>query len=467
MVTKINKEFTDKEASLLIDETISNYDDGELFVEEVVSENLLFDDNKIKSANYDEDQGFGLRVITGDSVGFAHSSELTKKALDLALKSVVNLDKGGISRTDKIFQTNKNLYTDKNPIELIKFENKVSLLEKINSYARSKDQRVKQVSITLAGNFQKIEIFRDNGQIFNDQRPLVRLNVNISIENNGIVENGSFGFGGRFTYDDFFNENTWKNAVDIAYKQAVVRLSAIPAPAGEQTVILGPGWPGILLHEAIGHGLEGDFNRKKTSVFSNLVGKQVASKQITIVDDGTLSNRRGSLTIDDEGTPTQNTVLIENGILKNFMQDRLNARLMNISPTGNGRRESYSSIPMPRMTNTYMLNGKYDHEELISSTKNGIYATQFSGGQVDITSGKFVFSASEAYLVKNGKIDRPIKGATLIGNGPEVLKRVSMVANNLEIDKGIGTCGKEGQSVPVGVGQPSLKVDNLTVGGTA
>ena len=467
MVTKINKEFSEKETSLLIDKAISNYDDGELFVEEVVSENLLFDDNKIKSANYDEDQGFGLRVITGDSVGFAHSSELTKKALDLALKSVVNLDKGGISRTDKIFQTNKNLYTDKNPIELIKFENKVSLLEKINSYARSKDQRVKQVSITLAGNFQKIEIFRDNGQIFNDQRPLVRLNVNISIENNGIVENGSFGFGGRFTYDDFFNENTWKNAVDIAYKQAVVRLSAIPAPAGEQTVILGPGWPGILLHEAIGHGLEGDFNRKKTSVFSNLVGKQVASKQITIVDDGTLSNRRGSLTIDDEGTPTQNTVLIENGILKNFMQDRLNARLMNISPTGNGRRESYSSIPMPRMTNTYMLNGKYDHEELISSTKNGIYATQFSGGQVDITSGKFVFSASEAYLVKNGKIDRPIKGATLIGNGPEVLKRVSMVANNLEIDKGIGTCGKEGQSVPVGVGQPSLKVDNLTVGGTA
>ena len=467
MITKINKEFSEKETSLLIDKAISNYDDGELFVEEVVSENLLFDDNKIKSANYDEDQGFGLRVITGDSVGFAHSSELTKKALDLALKSVVNLDKGGISRTDKIFQTNKNLYTDKNPIELIKFENKVSLLEKINSYARSKDQRVKQVSITLAGNFQKIEIFRDNGQIFNDQRPLVRLNVNISIENNGIVENGSFGFGGRFTYDDFFNENTWKNAVDIAYKQAVVRLSAIPAPAGEQTVILGPGWPGILLHEAIGHGLEGDFNRKKTSVFSNLVGKQVASKQITIVDDGTLSNRRGSLTIDDEGTPTQNTVLIENGILKNFMQDRLNARLMNISPTGNGRRESYSSIPMPRMTNTYMLNGKYDHEELISSTKNGIYATQFSGGQVDITSGKFVFSASEAYLVKNGKIDRPIKGATLIGNGPEVLKRVSMVANNLEIDKGIGTCGKEGQSVPVGVGQPSLKVDNLTVGGTA
>ena len=466
MVTKINKEFSEKETSLLIDKAISNYDDGELFVEEVVSENLLFDDNKIKNANYDEDKGFGLRVIKGDSVGFAHSSELTKKALHRALKSVENLEKGKNLNSNKILKTNKNLYTDENPIELVKFEKKVSLLGKINDYARSKDTRVKQVSITLAGNFQKIEVFRDNGQFFDDLRPLVRLNVNITLESNGMVENGSYGFGGRYTYDDFFNENIWKKAADMAYKQAIVRLSAIPAPAGEQTVILGPGWPGILLHEAIGHGLEGDFNRKKTSVFANLVGKQVASKQITIVDDGTLKNRRGSLTIDDEGTPTQNTVLIENGILKNFMQDRLNARLMNISPTGNGRRESYSSIPMPRMTNTYMLNGQYEHEELIESTKNGIYATQFSGGQVDITSGKFVFSASEAYLVKDGKIDRPIKGATLIGNGPDVLKRVSMVANNLEIDKGIGTCGKEGQSVPVGVGQPSLKVDNLTVGGT-
>ncbi len=467
MVAKINKEFSEEETSLLIDKAVSNYDDGELFVEEVVSENLLFDDNKIKNANYDEDRGFGLRVIKGDSVGFAHSSELTKKALHKALKSVENLEKGNNLNSNKIPKTNKILYTHENPIELVKFEKKVSLLGKINDYARSKDNRVKQVSITLAGNFQKIEVFRENGQFFDDLRPLVRLNVNITIESDGMVENGSYGFGGRYTYDDFFNENIWKKAVDTAYKQAIVRLSAIPAPAGEQTVILGPGWPGILLHEAIGHGLEGDFNRKKTSVFANLVGKQVASNQITIVDDGTLKNRRGSLTIDDEGTPTQNTVLIENGILKNFMQDRLNARLMNISPTGNGRRESYSSIPMPRMTNTYMLNGQYEHQELIESTKNGIYATQFSGGQVDITSGKFVFSASEAYLVKNGKIDRPIKGATLIGNGPDVLKRVSMVANNLEIDKGIGTCGKEGQSVPVGVGQPSLKVDNLTVGGTA
>ena len=466
MVTKIDKEFSEKETSLLIDKVISNYDDGELFVEEIVSENLLFDDNKIKSANYDEDKGFGLRVIKGDSVGFAHSSELTKKALHRALKSVKNLEKGKNLNSNKILKTNTNLYTDKNPIELVKFKNKVSLLSNINDYARSKDTRVKQVSVTLAGNFQKIEVFRDNGQVFSDLRPLVRLNVNITIENNGMVENGSFGFGGRYTYDDFFNENIWKKAVDMAYNQAIVRLSAVPAPAGEQTVILGPGWPGILLHEAIGHGLEGDFNRKKTSVFANLVGKQVASEQITIVDDGTLKDRRGSLTIDDEGTPTQNTILIENGILKNFMQDRLNARLMKISPTGNGRRQSYSSIPMPRMTNTYMLNGQYDHEELIESTKNGIYATQFSGGQVDITSGKFVFSASEAYLVKDGKIERPIKGATLIGNGPDVLKRVSMVANNLEIDKGIGTCGKEGQSVPVGVGQPSLKVDNLTVGGT-
>ena len=341
------------------------------------------------------------------------------------------------------------------------------MLKKINEYARSKDQKVKQVSITLAGNYQNIEVTRGDGVFYSDSRPLVRLNVNVSVEGKNGVENGSFGFGGRYMYDSIFQEEQWKNAVDTAYNHALIRLDAIPAPAGEQTVILGPGWPGILLHEAIGHGLEGDFNRKKTSVFSSLVGKQVASDQITIVDDGTLSHKRGSINIDDEGTPSQKTILIENGILKNFMQDRLNARLMKKNPTGNGRRESYSCIPMPRMTNTYMLNGKYKHNELIESTKNGIYASQFSGGQVDITSGKFVFSASQAFLIKNGKIDRPIKGATLIGNGPEVLKRVSMVANNLEIDKGIGTCGKEGQSVPVGVGQPSLKVDNLTVGGTS
>lgn len=464
---KIEKLWSEKKTNLLVDKIISRYDDGELFVEKTVSENLLFDDNKLKNASFDEDKGFGLRVTKNDSVGFAHSSELTEDSLNKAGEAVKTLEHGKKLKTHPPKKTNRDLYSDQNPLNTIEFKSKVSLLKKINEYARSKDQKVKQVSITLAGNYQNIEVTRGDGVFYSDSRPLVRLNVNVSVEGKNGVENGSFGFGGRYMYDSIFQEEQWKNAVDTAYNHALIRLDAIPAPAGEQTVILGPGWPGILLHEAIGHGLEGDFNRKKTSVFSSLVGKQVASDQITIVDDGTLSHKRGSINIDDEGTPSQKTILIENGILKNFMQDRLNARLMKKNPTGNGRRESYSCIPMPRMTNTYMLNGKYKHNELIESTKNGIYASQFSGGQVDITSGKFVFSASQAFLIKNGKIDRPIKGATLIGNGPEVLKRVSMVANNLEIDKGIGTCGKEGQSVPVGVGQPSLKVDNLTVGGTS
>ena len=465
-MNKIEKHWSTEKSAKLVDETLSSYDDGELFVEKTVSENLIFDDNKIKNASFDEEKGFGLRVVKDDSIGFSHNSELTDASLLKAVNAVKTLENGSNSKNTIPKKTNNTLYSDENPIQLVEFKSKINLLENINSYARSKDLRVKQVSITLAANYQNIEIYKEGGITFNDSRPLVRLNVNVSIERNNSIENGSYGFGGRHMYDLLFMEKNWKNAVDKAYNQALVRLDAIEAPAGEQTVILGPGWPGILLHEAIGHGLEGDFNRKKTSAFADLVGKKVASEQITIVDDGTLLNKRGSLTIDDEGTPSQKTVLIENGILKNFMQDRLNAKLMNTNATGNGRRESYSCIPMPRMTNTYMMDGKYEHNELIESTTNGIYATQFSGGQVDITSGKFVFSASEAYEIKNGRIGRPIKGATLIGNGPDVLKKVSMVANNLELDNGIGTCGKEGQSVPVGVGQPSLKVDNLTVGGT-
>ena len=465
-MNKIEKHWSTEKSAKLVDETLSSYDDGELFVEKTVSENLIFDDNKIKNASFDEEKGFGLRVVKDDSIGFSHSSELTDASLLKAVNAVKTLENGSNSKNTIPKKTNNTLYSDENPIQLVEFKSKINLLENINSYARSKDLRVKQVSITLAANYQNIEIYKERGITFYDSRPLVRLNVNVSIERNNSIENGSYGFGGRHMYDLLFMEKNWKNAVDKAYNQALVRLDAIEAPAGEQTVILGPGWPGILLHEAIGHGLEGDFNRKKTSAFADLVGKKVASEQITIVDDGTLLNKRGSLTIDDEGTPSQRTVLIENGILKNFMQDRLNAKLMNTNATGNGRRESYSCIPMPRMTNTYMMDGKYEHNELIESTTNGIYATQFSGGQVDITSGKFVFSASEAYEIKNGRIGRPIKGATLIGNGPDVLKKVSMVANNLELDNGIGTCGKEGQSVPVGVGQPSLKVDNLTVGGT-
>ena len=463
----IKKNWDDAKIASKIDDSLSNFDDGELFVEETFSENVTFDDNKVKSASFDNEKGFGLRGVTGDSVSFYHSSELDDKNVDKALKLLKkkktankNLD------TNNQFKKNEKLYEPHNPINDFKLDEKIKILENINNYARKLDSAVKEVSVSLNGNYQNVEIFKKGGISLFDSRPLVRLNVNISVEKKGKVETGSFGMGGRYSYKKLLTEKNWKISLNNAYNQALIKLIAEATPAGEQTVILGPGWPGILLHEAIGHGLEGDFNRKKTSAFYNLVNQSVASDQITVVDDGTIFNRRGSLTIDDEGTPSQNTVLIEKGILKNFMQDRLNARLMNQSPTGNGRRQSYAHIPMPRMTNTYMLKGKYEHEELIKSTKKGIYATQFSGGQVDITSGKFVFSASEAYKIENGKITKPLKGATLIGNGPDILKQVSMVGNNLELDNGIGTCGKDGQMVPVGVGQPSLKINKLTVGGT-
>ena len=463
----IKKNWDDAKIASKIDDSLSNFDDGELFVEETFSENVTFDDNKVKSASFDNEKGFGLRGVTGDSVSFYHSSELDDKNVDKALKLLKkkktankNLD------TNNQLKKNEKLYEPHNPINDFKLDEKIKILENINNYARKLDSAVKEVSVSLNGNYQNVEIFKKDGISLFDSRPLVRLNVNISVEKKGKVETGSFGMGGRYSYKKLLTEKNWKISLNNAYNQALIKLIAEATPAGEQTVILGPGWPGILLHEAIGHGLEGDFNRKKTSAFYNLVNQSVASDQITVVDDGTIFNRRGSLTIDDEGTPSQNTVLIEKGILKNFMQDRLNARLMNQSPTGNGRRQSYAHIPMPRMTNTYMLKGKYEHEELIKSTKKGIYATQFSGGQVDITSGKFVFSASEAYKIENGKITKPLKGATLIGNGPDILKQVSMVGNNLELDNGIGTCGKDGQMVPVGVGQPSLKINKLTVGGT-
>lgn len=450
-----------------IDKLLSPYDDGELFVEEVFTENILLDDNKIKSSTFDNDKGFGIRTVKNDEIKFYHNSEVNEDTLKKGIKLIktnrsINTEK----LNKKIIKTNKNLYDNTNPLNQKSLKQKIDLLEKINSYARKLDSSVKQVSVGINGNFQNVEIVKLGGNTFYDSRPLVRMNVSISIEKNGRVETGSYGFGGRHMYDKLFSKKNWKCAIDSAFQQAKVKLKAKETPAGEQTVVLGPGWPGILLHEAIGHGLEGDFNRKQTSAFYDLVGKRVASDQVTIVDDGTIPERRGSLTIDDEGTPSQNTTLIENGILKGFMQDRLNARLMNKDSTGNGRRQSYSHIPMPRMTNTYMLSGKYDHDELIKSTKKGIYATQFSGGQVDITSGKFVFSASEAYEITNGKIGKPLKGATLIGNGPEILKEVTMVGNNLKLDNGIGTCGKEGQMVPVGVGQPSLKIKKLTVGGT-
>ena len=463
----IKKNWDDNKVADKIDDSLSNFDDGELFVEETFSENITFDDNKVKSASFDNEKGFGLRGVTDDSVSFYHSSELDDKNVDKALK-LLNKKKTANKNLDTNNQLTKNekLYEPHNPINDFKLDEKIKILENINNYARKLDSAVKEVSVSLNGNYQNVEIFKKDGISLFDSRPLVRLNVNISVEKKGKVETGSFGMGGRYGYEKLLTEKNWKISLNKAYNQALIKLIAEATPAGEQTVILGPGWPGILLHEAIGHGLEGDFNRKKTSAFYNLVNQSVASDQITVVDDGTIFNRRGSLTIDDEGTPSQNTILIEKGILKNFMQDRLNARLMNQTPTGNGRRQSYAHIPMPRMTNTYMLKGKYEHEELIKSTKKGIYATQFSGGQVDITSGKFVFSASEAYKIENGKITKPLKGATLIGNGPDILKQVSMVGNNLELDNGIGTCGKDGQMVPVGVGQPSLKINKLTVGGT-
>ena len=463
----IKKDWDESKVSKKVDKVLANYDDGELFVEEVYSENITFDDNKVKSASFDNEKGFGLRGVNDDNVNFYHSSELDQKNLD---KGLLLLSKSGSPKKINLLKqpSHKNikLYKPENPMISKNLYEKITILEKLNNYARKLDPAIKEVSVSLNGNFQNIEIIKKDGKYFYDTRPLVRLNINISIEKKGKVESGSYGMGGRYSYENLLKKENWIKSINCAYNQALTKLSAVPTPAGEQTVILGPGWPGILLHEAVGHGLEGDFNRKKTSAFYNLVNEQVASDQITVVDDGTISDRRGSLTIDDEGTPSQNTILIENGILKGFMQDRLNARLMKQEPTGNGRRQSYAHIPMPRMTNTYMLKGKYHHDELIKSTKKGIYATQFSGGQVDITSGKFVFSASEAYKIENGKITVPLKGATLIGNGPDILKQVSMVGNNLELDNGIGTCGKEGQMVPVGVGQPSLKINKLTVGGT-
>ena len=463
----IKKNWDDAKVARKIDDSLSKFDDGELFVEETFSENVTFDDNKVKSASYDNEKGFGLRGVSDDSVSFYHSSELDEKNLDKALKLLKNRKKNNRNLdSNNQLRKNEKLYEPQNPINDFKLDEKIKILERINNYARKLDPAVKEVSVSLNGNYQNVEVFKKAGVSLFDSRPLVRLNVNISVEKKGKIETGSFGMGGRYSYNKLLTDKNWITSINKAYNQALTKLLAEATPAGEQTVILGPGWPGILLHEAVGHGLEGDFNRKKTSAFYNLVNQSVASDQITVVDDGTILNRRGSLTIDDEGTPSQNTVLIEKGILKNFMQDRLNARLMNQNPSGNGRRQSYAHIPMPRMTNTYMLKGKYEHEELIKSTKKGVYATQFSGGQVDITSGKFVFSASEAFAIENGKVTKPLKGATLIGNGPDILKQVTMVGNNLELDNGIGTCGKDGQMVPVGVGQPSLKINKLTVGGT-
>jgi TldD protein len=362
--------------------------------------------------------------------------------------------------------TNRALYTDANPLEAVDFSAKSKLLMEIDAYARSKDSRVKQVMASLSGSWRAIEIIRADGAHTADIRPLVRINVSVVVEENGRMEAGGSGAGGRFAYDRYLDPAQWKKQVDEALRQALVNLGSVPAPAGAMAVVLGPGWPGVMLHEAVGHGLEGDFNRKKTSAFTGLIGQRVAAPGVTVIDDGTLVDRRGSLTVDDEGTPSSYTTLIEDGILKGYMQDRLNARLMGMRPTGNGRRQSYAHAPMPRMTNTYMLAGSHDPQEILRSVKRGLYAVNFGGGQVDITSGKFVFSASEAYLIEDGKIGNAVKGASLIGNGPDALTKISMIGNDLKLGDGVGTCGKDGQGVPVGVGQPTLRMDGLTVGGT-
>ena len=454
------------DAQRLTREALQNCDDGELYLQFIASESFGFDDGRLKTADYSRDAGFGLRGVSGEMTGFAHANEISAAAIARAGETLKLLDPARGQPAPPPRNNNRHLYTDASPLDAVPFEAKVRLLETIDAAARGRDSRVAQVSASLSASWSVVEIVRADGFIGHDVRPLVRLNVSIVAEQDGRRETGTFGIGGRRLYNDLFAPETWNRAIDEALAQALVNLESVAAPAGEMTVLLGPGWPGVLLHEAVGHGLEGDFNRKGTSAFSGRVGQRVAAPGVTVVDDGSIAGRRGSLSIDDEGTPTQENVLIEDGILKGYIQDRLNARLMGVAPTGNGRRESYAHAPMPRMTNTFMRAGNDDPAELLSRMKTGIFAKSFGGGQVDITSGKFVFSCTEAYLVENGRLGAPIKGATLIGDGPTVLTRVTGIGNDLALDEGVGVCGKGGQSVPAGVGQPTLLVEGLTVGGT-
>jgi TldD protein len=446
---------------------LSRHDDGELFLQYAASEAFGFDDGRLKTADYHSSSGFGLRGVTGETTAFAHANEISEAAIERAASTLKLLDpaKGGQAPAPP--RTNRSMYGADDPLGFIPFAEKVALCERIDAAARARDPRVIQVSVSLAASWSVIDILRAGGFTASDVRPLVRLGVQIVVEQNGRRETGYHGLGGRYLYDRLFEDQTWNRSIDEALRQALVNLESVAAPAGEMPVVMGSGWAGVLLHEAIGHGLEGDFNRKKTSAFSGRLGERVATAGVTIVDDGAIEQRRGSLTIDDEGTPTGRTVLIEDGILKGYMQDRLNARLMGMEATGNGRRESFAHAPMPRMTNTFMLAGKDDPAELIARVPDGIYAKNFGGGQVDITNGKFVFNCTEAYRIRGGKIAEPLKGATLIGDGPTVLTRVKGIGNDFALDEGIGICGKGGQSVPAGVGQPTLLIDGLTVGGTA
>jgi TldD protein len=454
-------------AARLTTEALGRLDDGELYLQYTASESFGFDDGRLKTADFNTQAGFGLRGVSGETTAFAHANEISEPAIRRAAETLTILDPANGTRPAPPRRTNARLYVDDDPLGLIPFARKVALCQEIDAAARARDPRVAQVSVGLSASWSVIEIVRADGFRAHDVRPLVRLNVQIVAEQNGRREAGYHGLGGRYLYDSLFAPETWSRAIDIALAQALVNLDSVAAPAGEMTVVLGNGWPGVLLHEAIGHPLEGDFNRKGTSAFSGRLGERVAAPGVTVVDDGAIDARRGSLTIDDEGTPTQRNVLIEDGILTGYIHDRLNARLMGVEPTGNGRRESFAHAPMPRMTNTFMLGGKDDPQDILARAKNGIYAKSFGGGQVDITSGKFVFSCTEAYRIENGRLGAPIKGATLIGDGPSVLTKVAAIGNDMELDEGVGVCGKGGQSVPAGVGQPTLLVEGLTVGGTA
>lgn len=450
-----------------IADALKGSDDGELFLESRTSESLVFDDGRLRQATFDTMDGFGLRAVAGEAVGIAHASDVSEAALERAIATVTSVTRGYDGAVDVApMATNRRLYADLDPVLEPDFGAKAALLAEIDAYARSKDPRVSQVSVSLAGERQVVNIVRADGARIADVRPLVRFSVNITVRDGDRRESGNYGCGGREPYARFLDGDAWRTSVDEALRRALVNLEAKPAPAGTFDVVLGPGWPGILLHEAIGHGLEGDFNRRKTSAFASLMGERIASPGVTVVDDGTIADRRGSLTVDDEGTPSHETVLIEDGRLVGYMQDRQNARLMGMTPTGNGRRQSYAHTVMPRMTNTYMRAGDQDPEEIRAGVKDGLYMVSFGGGQVDITSGKFVFSCTEGYRIRDGKIAEPVRGAMLIGNGPDALTRIAAVGNDMALDDGIGTCGKAGQWVPVGVGQPTIRINAMTVGGT-
>ena len=443
-------------------------EDGELFLERRRSEALVFDDGRVKTASYDASEGFGLRAVKGEVAGYAHSTEISEAALRRAVDTArLAVGDGGGVMAPPPLRTNRHLYAATDPMADAPFAAKIDLLREIDAFTRALDKRVVQVSASLAASLQEVFILRPEGDLVSDIRPMARLNVSVIVEENGRRESGGHGGGGRFGLTGLIAPGFWQPAAREALRIALVNLRAEPAPAGEFDVVLGPGWPGVLLHEAVGHGLEGDFNRKKSSAFAGLMGQQVAAKGVTVLDDGTLPDRRGSITIDDEGTPGARNVLIEDGVLVGYMQDRQNARLMGVAPTGNGRRESYAHAPMPRMTNTYMLGGNADPEAILRDLKDGIYAVGFGGGQVDITNGKFVFNCTEAYRVKNGVVGAPVRGATLIGDGPTAMRQIRAIGNDMALDPGIGNCGKAGQWVPVGVGQPTLMIGGLTVGGSA